>query len=301
MFDTLKLVKRMVPTDSSLELARRVAELTGLPFDRDETDQEARVFQNRIFADVCSLIGRDASNFHFEAGLYLKPRLFAANRSDGKAVIGLDERFDYWLMSLSQLTAIATFETPDAALWQRLLAQADDLMAMFMGSTAFERVRDEMIDHMISHAHLLNLSAALGRAALVFALCHEIAHIEAEHLSLPQDPQQEIEADIAAAKMFVGIVEAGETGKDTYAYVDPKVAAAPLILTEFVRLLEDWLKHKGLTVDQGQSHPDAVDRLAAIDGIIKPMLGEVAVQVLGGYRAGLDDLRAGIAPGVDAR
>ena len=152
--------------------------------------------------------------------------------------------------------------------------------------------RDEMKVYMVRFAHLLNVSEALSRAMIVFALCHEVSHHKLDHLRSTVSRKQEFEADELGLRYFLRVVDAGEAARESSVYIDPKVAGAPLILSHLFGLFEVWFQTThGDTVTEAASHPSAEDRLARITPILVPNLSDTALEVVRGFSAGISDFR----------
>ncbi|MEQ8749142.1 MAG: hypothetical protein RIC52_05135 [Amphiplicatus sp.] len=283
----------MVATDASLDFAEQVAKLAGLPFDRDQVRADAASLEARLFGDVCKLTGLSSESFRFEAGAYFHTRIFAALDDRGRNTIALDRTFEYWISCLCLLSAVATFEEMTEPELAQLCSQVDRTLNLFVEGSSFDRSREEMKTYLVRYAHLLNISEALARAMLVFALCHEIAHHMLGHLSAVKSRGQEFEADKMALGYFFKIVSAGNAARSSTAYIDPKVAGAPLILTELIVLLDEWhASVYGGMPNDGGDHPGAAERLDRLKPMFEGRLNETALQVVRGFDAGIGDLRA---------
>lgn len=286
----------VLPTETSLDLAGQIAELTGVPFDRDAVNAQGQNLHQIMFSDLCMVLDLSPDEFEFHAGLYYATRVFSGRRSDGSETINLDLTLEFWLSAMTLIATIATFEVTTDEDWSALLQETDRLMTLFVDADQFYQIRDGLKPHLATYAHLLNVSHAMARAMLVFCFCHEIAHHQLEHLDMEAGKDQELEADRHAARMFLKIVESGEKAHDTTVFIDRKVACAPLALTSLLGILEVWLERQGNDAAASQSkHPRARERYEVLAPIIVPQLDDTGDNLHQGMIAGIADIKKCLA------
>ncbi|MBL27247.1 MAG: hypothetical protein CMM50_06835 [Rhodospirillaceae bacterium] len=284
--------QRSVPTKASLDFAEQIAALTGLPFDREAVAADSLSLHETMFADLVRILGLEADEIEFRSGSYFAVRAFAVRAESGAAHVGLDLTFDYWLAALAHLGVIATCEVLSQAQLQAIARQVNETFLLFEDASRFRSVREGLKPYLAGYPHLINLSEGLGRAMLVFTLCHELAHCRLGHLDRPGSREIELEADRAAAELFLEVGRHGESDRATTVHVDPKVAGAPIILMHLLALHEAWLTFHGITLDS--TRPRAAERLAGIEPLIRPSLDEIAAYVVDGVANGIADIRSSL-------
>ena len=290
-----KPFERMVATDASLDFAALVAQLSGLPFDREQVRNDAANIGLTIFNDLCRMAELDRDRFRFETGSYFQTRIFSLNDKEGGNIVALDRGFDLWLSSMCLLSAVATFEVLTDKDFAQLCDQTERMLALFVENSGYDRRCEEMKAYLVRYAHLLNVSEALSRAMLVFALCHEIAHHELGHLTKEASPDMEFEADALGLRLFLKVFDAGDAARESTFYIDPKVVGAPLILSHLIELLETWcVNEDGMSSADTIRHPAAAQRMARLNPLLRPRLNETAGEALKGFAAGIGDLRKAI-------
>lgn len=290
--DKFKPPKRYRATRSSLDFAEQVAKALGLDFDRDAATDLAYNLYEVMFADLVRVLEIDPRSIDFASGRYHRARAFAAPDWSGHPVVVLDMVFEAWISGLALLNTVLAVGSPNAAERQKILETADLHFELITDSQRFETARERLAPFYLRYSELVNLAGGLDRSMLVFVLCHELAHVQLGHLAEAQHRDQELEADRLAAKLFARIVEAGKQDRDTHIHVDPKVACAPIALTQILDLHETWLTLRGRGTAENSKHPGAKERLDVVKSVLEPTLTDMGDYVLNALTLGLEDLRA---------
>ena len=289
--DRFKPPKRYKATPASLAFAKRVAKALGLPFDPDQVGQLADDLYEVMFADLVRVLEIDPGSVDFASGRYHRAQAFAAPNWSGQPVVVLDMVFEAWLSGLALLNTVLAVGAPNQTERQRILETANTHFEMITDSQRFERAREELAPFYLRYEEFLNLSEGLGRSMLVFVLCHELAHVHLGHLEQEPSREQELEADRLGSELFHRVVEAGKLDSETHIHVDPKVACAPIALTQILDLHETWLTLRGREPSGSSKHPTAEERLVVVKGVIEPTLTDMGAYVLNALTLGLADLR----------
>ncbi|MEO1019172.1 MAG: hypothetical protein AAFY56_16000 [Pseudomonadota bacterium] len=293
--ETLPL-KQYFPTQQSLDLAERIAHAQGQSFDREATHKLAGSLYDVMFADLIRILELGQLRIDLRSGVYRFARAFSANAQNGRPAIVLDMVFDHWVFSLTQLVTICAFTVPDNRERQRIITDVSELFALFNYSGDFENSRTRMAQYLLQseyNGQLLNLTAALARAMIVFVLCHEIAHVTLGHLSSKEENEQlELSADAKALEYFHAVVEYGKTDRETHVHIDPKVGCAPIVLSIIFELYEAWLESRGASFEEVSNHPPAKRRTRQLQNLMHLELGLEGREIVKGATFAIQDLRS---------
>lgn len=283
---------RVVATEDALDLAAQIAEALGEPFDRRAVAARSEILHETMFADLASSLGIGPDQLVFRSGVYERARAFAGLSREGVPHVVLDLVFDFWVFALGHIMVVkATIELSPEELG-RLHRVLDAVFSLFVDNHRFHQLRESVGPLLLDYKYCLNLSHALTRAMTVSVMCHELAHIRLGHLGRPASRDLEFEADAAGAEIFLRHVRDGGAKGPTTVYVDPKIAAAPVLLLRIFDLYEAWLARRGGPVELSPDHPSAAERAARLDTLLRPHLNERAVYILDGMSAALVDLSA---------
>lgn len=284
-------VLRYIPTDNALDLAEELAKALGQPFDRAAVAAQSETLHETMFADLAASLGVDASALTFRSGVYSRARAFVGRSTTGATHLGLDLVFDFVIAAAGHIMVVlATVELePDEV--RRLHRALDDVFSLFVDNHRFKTLRESVRPLLTDYHYCLNLSHALTRSMTVSVLCHELAHLELRHLERPASAELELEADARGAELFLRHVRDGGARGPTSVYVDPKLAAAPVLLLRLFDLYEAWLAQRGSPVTPSATHPPAAMRANRVETILRPYLIEKATYILDGMTAALADMR----------
>ena len=291
--DDLRPGKRYVPTERSLDLAESIARAQGTSFDREAIRKLGGNLYEVMFADIIRVLNVDATAITFRSGVYPFARAFSAKAQDGRPAVVLDMVFDYWLFSLTQLVCITIFTVPDEQERRQITADVSYLFELFSYSGDFKTSRRRMARYLLDpnyNNENLKISNLLTRAMIIFVLCHELVHIQLQHLDQPASTDAELRADAHAVSSFVKIVEYGKTNRDTHIYVDPRMAGGPLVMSMIFELYEAWLTARGVDLEQQSTHPPSKDRTAQMQHLMAAELNEPALEIVVGSTHAIRDI-----------
>jgi len=287
----LKLKEGIMPTVSSLSLAKKISILIGERFDQDAVAQKALILHDRMFTELTDILEIDTKNIRFQYGVHGIAKAFVGKNKENYNHIILDIVFDYCIFALSHFSIIATFKVLDKTEWKKMLADIVQTFQLFDDAHQYEVTREILLPYLVQYGDCLNLSYSIARAMLVFALCHELAHIDFEHLekdiSLPLS--LELEADELAVEYFLKLVKYGEHSSDTHVHVDTKVACAPLLLMQLFTLHEKWCYSKKSAETTSYKHMMS-ERLIKIHQKLYPHLSKKSRYLIEGMTKGISDI-----------
>lgn len=290
--DEFQRIFKYSATESSLDIAEAIAKSLGQAFDRDAVAKQSENYLEDIFSDLLNLLEVNPSTISFQSGIYPKARTFAALTKEGENHVVMDMVFEFWISSATQINMIIATRVLDAHTFDQIGKVTDEIFSLFSESHRFKLVREKFLPFILEYPACLNLSHALSRSMTLFVMCHEIAHCHLGHLHKTQSRELELQADKLAAEYFLKIVLRGKTQIKNSAFIDPKVAAAPILLMKLLEIYEIWQKAKDIDISLSSSHPKAAERIDTISPIIKPNLNEIALELLDGMSKALDDLNS---------
>ncbi len=284
-------VGRYSPSAQSLDFAEQIAKVQGLPFDRAATERLGSNLYEIMFAELIEVLELNQDPPDFHSGIYPSARAFAALTSDGRQVIALDMVFDYWIASLHHIVGVCTFSVPSEDEQRRIANDMQRLFALFQDSRDYRRVREPISYYVLApnYAEIIRLTNLMGRASLVFVMCHELAHGQLKHHDSAAIPEQELEADRAAASMFKRVVAKGQAERCDHIHIDPKIMCAPIVFTMILELFEAWLTAQGADLSGG-SHPPASERTAQLQRLLQDEFNEVAQEIVIGSTYAIAEL-----------
>lgn len=277
-------------TESSLDLAEEIAKGLGQDFDRKAVAKQSIDYLENIFSNLLIKLEIDPSIITFKTGIYPKVRTFAALTKDGETHIVMDMVFDFWLFSVTHINTILATHVLEKNVSDQIEKVTEDIFSLFSESHRYKLVREKFLPLMLDYSNCLNLSHALSRSMTLFVMCHEIAHSQLDHLNKPQSQELELEADKLAAEHFLKVIGMKKGQIKNSAFVDPKVAAAPILLMRLLETYELWLKRKGIDITTPYSHPKAIVRAEIVSDILRPNLNEKALYILEGMTDALESL-----------
>lgn len=288
--DEFKRIFKYSATESSLDIAEAIAKSLGQSFDRDAVAKQSEDYLENIFSDLLDLLEIDPSTISFQSGIYPKARTFAALTKEGENHVVMDMVFEFWISSATQINTIIATQVLETNTFDQIGKITEEIFSLFSESHRFKVVREKFLPLMLDYPDCLNLSHALSRSMTLFVMCHEIAHCQLDHLHKTQSRELELQADKLAAEYFLKIVLRDKSQIKNSAFIDPKVAAAPILLMRLLETYEIWQNAKGIDISLSSSHPKAVERIDTISPIIQPNLDEKALHILDGMSKALEDL-----------
>lgn len=285
-------VFKVAPTEDALDLAEEIARALGQPFDRQATAAQSESLHETMFAELVESLGLDPEAVAFRSGVYSSARAFAGLSQEKMPHVVLDLVFDFWVFAVGHMMVIKATTALSKDELARLHGVLDQVFTLFIDNHRFTRLRESFRPLLLDYEQCLNLSHALTRSMTVSVLCHELAHIRLGHLGRPASRDLEFEADALGAGYFMDHVRRGTASGPTSAYVDPKIAAAPILLLRIFDLYEAWLAKHGGGATNSATHPPASERADRLDARMRSGLTERAIYILDGMSAALADLKA---------
>ncbi|NOR61433.1 MAG: ImmA/IrrE family metallo-endopeptidase [Rhodobacteraceae bacterium] len=289
--DDFEPIFRYLATKGSLDLSEAIAKDLGEEFDRESVAKLSERVLEQTFSDLVSVLNLPPDEYAFKSGIYSGVGTFVALSSDGQPHIVMDMVFDFWLFATAHISTIVASHILEDDARKYIKETTDELFSLLIESNRFRKSREKYLPLLLDYKESLNLSSALARGMTIFVMCHEIAHCHLGHLDKPQSKSIELEADRLASEFFIRVVDAAPHSVKTTAYVDAKIAAAPIILMQLLSLYEEWVETKGVDISSVSSHPKAKDRTKIISEVILPRLDEKAAYILDGISKSLDDLK----------
>lgn len=289
--DDYEPILRYLATQSSLDLAEKIAEELGVEFKREEVAKLSENMEEQIFADLVAALDLNVAEFNFKSGVYSKAQAFAAPSSDESSYVVVDMVFDFWLLGITHVSTVTAAKILDIEQQNQIGTVADELFWLLTESHRFKSVRETFLPLMLEHGDCLNLSGALSRSMTIFIVCHEIAHCRLDHLSQPPSPQIEFDADRLATEYFAKITGIKRNHRENTAFVDEKVAAAPIILMQLFAIYETWLEAHGFSTNSIDTHPRSSERAERVRELLLPKLNDKAKYILDGFANALRDLQ----------
>ncbi len=259
-----------------MKLAQAVAEACDLEFDARNVEELADRLHNEIYSELVSFLGLEQSAPQFHYGGYAQAQASAVQTEDQRHHIILDTVFDYWVSSLTHLMVIATTRTMENREWQLLIVSTKEFFSLLTNVNQFQTVKEKFSIHLLEYSDCLNVSHALGRAMIIFVLCHELAHFQLDHFSREASEEMEFEADRLASDYFMQVANEYSSLNGSVICIDPKIACAPLALTRLFELYETWLGLCNNTPAIEQDHPAANERRSLLESLMKTRLNETA-------------------------
>ncbi|MGQ3284171.1 hypothetical protein [Bosea sp. (in: a-proteobacteria)] len=290
--DDLQPLMRFVASEDGLDLAETIATALGLPFDRQAVSVQAETLHEVMFADLAKSLGLDTGALEFRSGVYVRSRAFAGMSRAGVPNIVLDLVFDFWIFALGHIMVVmGTVELSGEAVG-RLHRVLDDVFSLLVDNHRFTRLRESVRPLMLEYPDRVDLSHALARSMSVSVMCHELAHIHLGHLGRSAAMEDEFEADALGCEYFLRHVGNENARLSSTVYVDPKIAAAPVLLLRIFDLYEAWRGKRGGGGRTSSLHPASAERADRLEVVLRPHLGEHALHILDGMSAALRDLKA---------
>ncbi len=276
-------IGRYTPSEQSLDFSERVAQVQGVPFDREATRALGTNLYEEMYAELVQVLELEGAVPDFHSGVFRSPRAFSAYTPSGRPIVGLDMIFEYWMTSLHHIVGVLAFTVPDKTEERRIARDVTSLFGLFQNSGDFKRVRGPIAYYYLAqhYAEIIRISNLLSRASLVFVMCHELAHLQLNHHGRAAGPDQELEADRRAAELFKHVVAKGQENRLGIIHIDPKVMCGPLIFTMILELFEAWLISRGVDLSGG-THPPASERTAQLQPLLQDEFNDVAADIIQG-------------------
>lgn len=278
------------PTRSSLDFARAIAGRMDRDFDEAEVSRLAHNLYAVMYADLVRLLDLQSPP-QLDAASYSLTRVFLALDRERRPTIVLDMIFDFWLFAATHLTSVATFNAMPRDKALHFINVFEAVLNLFVTGAGYKNVRAQVAPYLLDYPRELNISSAMSRAMTVFALCHELAHAECQHLGKPGSREQEDEADREATAYFLRIVRQQETARGSHVYVDPKVAGAPIVMMQLFDIAEGWLEAQSLIGDRQEIHAPAAERGRNIEALLTPALASVAREITEAHGKAIMEIR----------
>lgn len=290
--DEFEPILRYSATEKSLDFSESLAKRLGQKFDRDAIATQSKDVLEQVFKDLLETLKIDPSSLIFKSGIYSRANTFAALSTSGQNHVVLDMVFDFWVFASTQINMILAAHLLESDAHKKIINMVEDLFMLLVESHRFKQTREHFRPYMSEYADCLNISGAMSRSMILFVLCHEIAHCHLDHIKKVQTVALEYEADKQACKYFMLVVANSVSGRKKHtAYVDIKVAGAPILLMRLLTVFENWLKSNGFDLDAVSSHPKAVDRATRLEEILLSHLNQDALYFLDGMSDALKDLQ----------
>lgn len=279
---------RFQATDEGLAIAKALAEQLGIEFDREGTRVHANQMHDLYFAAIVRIAELPPTTAQFAAGAFRLVNAFVPE-SEGTGRVFFDEQLDMWLFMCTQLVTIMACKQlePD---------QVEDLVASFVANLnvpfnphLHEVQRNGFLKFLRGHADCLEITTALTRAMVVFAICHEIGHVVLRHHEPGTVPscESEFAADRKAAELFIKIVKAGKSAHPIY--VSPKLTGAPVLLMFLFDLLGRYRRKLGRPERRSTTHPEPRDRAIRLLKLLEIILGD-GRYVLDGFSHAIEEI-----------
>lgn len=296
-----KATGRYHATDASLDFALDLARRAGVHADRAETRAASATLYEDAFAALLAALDIPAADVPFHPPFHpevfgLTSALAADPGGDGPRVL-FDETLDLWLFAMAHFTTVAAFGEIDDDAFFAILKKIKGALRLFDSAGLRPRVLDDLRPELEGHPDCLNLSGGVARALMVFVLCHEIAHCRLGHLRQAVAPALELEADEAAARMFVDVIGKEPALKASPVYVDPKLAGVPVFLPLWLGLQEQYRTILTGRAPNRSTHPAPQERAEATRRVLAPHLNETAAQILTALENAVDDCARAMAAG----
>ena len=291
--DKNKPVGRFTPTEQSLDFSERIAKLHGLPFDRKATEDLGTNLYEVMFAELVEVLDLEITTPDFHSGVYPSARAFSALTNEGRPVVALDMVFDFWIASLHHIVAVCTFSVPSEAEQRRIATDITRLFELFRDSSDFRRAREPISHYVLAEEYvdIIKVSSPMGRASLVFVMCHELAHLSLDHHGEAPGPEQELEADREAVRLFKQVLAKGQIERCKHIHIDPKVMCAPVVFTMILELFESWLEAQGLDLSSTM-HPPASKRTVQLRVLLQGEFNDVAAEIAFGSTLAITGLNS---------
>lgn len=276
-------IGRYTPSEQSLDFSERVAQVQGMPFDREATRALGTNLYEEMYAELVQVLNLEDLVPDFHSGVFRSPRAFSAYTPSSRPIVGLDMIFEYWMTSLHHIVGVLAFTVPDVAEERRIFRDVTSLFGLFQNPGDFTRVRGPIAYYYLAqhYAEIIRISNLLSRASLVFVMCHELAHLQLNHHGRAAGPDQELEADRKAAELFKRVVAKGRESRLSVIHIDPKVMCGPLIFTMILELFEAWLASRGVDLSGG-THPPASERTGQLQPLLQNEFNDVAADIIQG-------------------
>ena len=283
--------EKYLATEEGLAFSKAIATLLGREFDREGTRDEADRMHDLYFDAIIRTAGLDPGLIRFRSAAYRNLNAYVPYSRVANGTVVFDELLDPWLMTATTLLTIMACKSLEPNEVGALISAFISNLNVSDDPLLHEQNRKRLRGFMCRHADTLPIAVPLRRAMVVFILCHEIGHIEAQHHRQPMgsDPLLEADADARAVGLYSKICRANLHAHPVS--IDPKLAAAPILMMEFYALLEEY-QQRTLHKEPAQvTHPPAASRAAYLREALKPVLAE-AYYVLDGFSEALSEIAA---------
>jgi|GEM_PF-4091954 len=287
----MNVPEKYLSTEEGLAFSEAIAALLGVEFDREGTRVEADHMHDLYFDAIIRTANLDPDLVRFRSAAYRNLNAYVPYSRATKGTVVFDELLDPWLMSATVLLTIMACKPLEPnevrALTSAFIANLNVSANPFL----HEQNRRRLQGFMCRHSDALPIAVPLRRAMVVFILCHEIGHIQAQHhrQNKGSDPVLEMEADARAVELYSTVCRAGLEAHPIS--VDPKLAGAPILMMEFFAFLEQHQSRALHLEPNAGTHPHPASRAAYLREALKPVLAE-AYYVLDGFTEALGEIAA---------
>lgn len=275
-------------TDESLELAALFAKELQLPFHRSEVDKVSENLQALYYNEIVEKLNLPLPSTRFDHGAVRKIIAQASvNHTDGTEKIYIDEQLDFWLLDMCFINAMATFKKVKITKLEKLLSSA---LQTFRLPYLFESERQLMLPAFKKHVDLLPVSHAMGKAMLVFIICHEIAHLTLKHFDKDLErEEEELEADEVGYSYFKKVIL--HPDKSGYIALQEMYLCAPVLFFNYLDIIEHFTAKATGTFPDREGYPKPLKRAEKVTAQFNLLCKEHDRYVLDSFLKGLDTLR----------
>lgn len=281
-------MERFIPTDKSLELSQSLAESMGMPFDKEDVRELSKNLHPLYFNEILKKLQLSTEKFEYTQGSIRKLKASVAPNDKKAGNVFFDEMFDFWLMNICFLNAIATFKV----LKEKQFNDLESLFVSTLDSTSngylHESIREVFEPLLFDHQECLRFAHHLSKSMIAFILCHEIAHVDLGHLGKKERPEYEIEADAKAFQYYKELLN--HPDKSGYLSMGTEFLTAPILLFNYFSIAEKYKYVKTGEKTSRETHPNPIDRAKELDFLYKKVENEKASYYLEGFFKGLFDL-----------
>ncbi|XLS29869.1 hypothetical protein ACJD0Z_03365 [Flavobacteriaceae bacterium M23B6Z8] len=280
--------KRFVPTEESLEISQQLANKLGFEFHTDKVKHLALNLHRTYFNEIIGLLQLGHAGIDFDPGSIGQITAFIDPVAENKGMVFFDEQFDFWLSELVTINTIAACKLPPEKDFMKMVAIFEKTLKTFVIPDLHKQTRAAIKPFIFEHSDVVPLAHELSKAMMVFIICHEIAHKKLGHLGKTKSRIHEFEADLRALTYFEKIIALKKEAN--YIKLEESFLAAPILLMNYLSILERYLYKKFSIIPSRESHPAPIIRAKKMYEHTNTSRHPKAHEYLEGFLMGLKDI-----------